>query len=91
VDVADVCSRLHALDVIAVLLEAGAGLGGAFLDAGLVDRVAVFIAPMLLGGADAPGPTGGAGLGLGDAVRLTGLTVRPLGGDWLLEADVSRP
>jgi diaminohydroxyphosphoribosylaminopyrimidine deaminase/5-amino-6-(5-phosphoribosylamino)uracil reductase len=91
VDVVDVCSRLHALDIIAVLLEAGAGLGGAFLEGGLVDRVAVFIAPMLIGGARAPGPTGGAGLGLGEAIRLAGLTVRGLGDDWLLEADVSRP
>ena len=91
VDVAEVCRRLYTLDAIAVLLEAGAGLGSAFLDGGLVDRVAVFIAPMLLGGAGAPGPTGGAGLGLGEAMRLTGLTARPLGEDWLLEANVSRP
>jgi len=90
VDVSDVCARLHALDVTAVLLEAGSGLGGAFLEAGLVDRVAVFVAPMLLGGARAPGPTGGTGLTLGDAVRLTDLTTRPLGDDWLLEANVSR-
>jgi hypothetical protein len=46
---------------------------------------------MLIGGARAPGPTGGAGLGLGEAIRLAGLTVRGLGDDWLLEADVSRP
>jgi diaminohydroxyphosphoribosylaminopyrimidine deaminase/5-amino-6-(5-phosphoribosylamino)uracil reductase len=91
VDVLDLCSQLHALDVTAVLLEAGSGLGGAFLDAGLVDRVAVFIAPMLLGGVGAPGPIGGAGLGLGQPVRLAGLTARPLGDDWFLEGDVSRP
>jgi len=90
VDVGDVCGRLYGLDVTAVLLEAGSGLGGAFLDAGLVDRVAVFVAPMLLGGAAAPVPTAGAGLGLGDAVRLTGVTTRPLGDDWLIEASVSR-
>ena len=90
VDVADVCGRLYGLDVTAVLLEAGGGVGGAFLDAGLVDRVAAFIAPMLLGGAGAPVPTGGAGLGLGDAVRLTDVTARPLGDDWLIEANVSR-
>jgi diaminohydroxyphosphoribosylaminopyrimidine deaminase / 5-amino-6-(5-phosphoribosylamino)uracil reductase len=90
VDVADVCGRLYGLDVTAVLLEAGGGVGGAFLDAGLVDRVAAFIAPMLLGGAGAPVPTGGAGLGLGDAVRLTDVTTRPLGDDWLIEGNVSR-
>ena len=90
VDVADLCSRLHALDVTAVLLEAGSGLGGAFLEAGLVDRVAVFVAPLLLGGAVAPGPAGGAGLGLGDAIQLSDLTTRPLGDDWLIEANVAR-
>ena len=90
VDVADVCGRLHALDVTAVLLEAGSDLGGAFLDAGLVDRVAVFIAPMMLGGAGAPAPIAGAGLSLGDALRLTDITTRSLGADWLIEANVSR-
>ena len=90
VDVADLCSRLHALDVTAVLLEAGSGLGGAFLEAGLVDRVAVFVAPLLLGGAVAPGPAGGAGLDLGDAIQLSDLTTRPLGDDWLIEANVAR-
>jgi diaminohydroxyphosphoribosylaminopyrimidine deaminase / 5-amino-6-(5-phosphoribosylamino)uracil reductase len=90
VDVGDLCGRLHALDVTAVLLEAGSGLGGAFLDAGLVDRVAVFIAPTMLGGDGAPTPIAGAGLGLGDAPRLTDVTTRSLGDDWLIEANVSR-
>jgi diaminohydroxyphosphoribosylaminopyrimidine deaminase/5-amino-6-(5-phosphoribosylamino)uracil reductase len=90
VDVADVCGRLHGLDVTAVLLEAGGGVAGAFLDAGLVDRVAAFIAPTLLGGAGAPAPIAGGGLGLGDAVRLTDVTARPVGDDWLIEGNVSR-
>jgi diaminohydroxyphosphoribosylaminopyrimidine deaminase/5-amino-6-(5-phosphoribosylamino)uracil reductase len=90
VDVADVCARLFALDVIAVLLEAGSELTGAFVQAGLVDRVAVFVAPKLVGGTAAPTPVGGPGLSLGDAVRLDGLTARPLGDDWLLEGRVAR-
>jgi diaminohydroxyphosphoribosylaminopyrimidine deaminase/5-amino-6-(5-phosphoribosylamino)uracil reductase len=88
VDVADLCARLFALDVIAMLLEAGSELTGAFVQAGLVDRVAVFVAPKLLGGAGAPGPAGGPGLALGEALPLVDLTARPLGEDWLLEADV---
>jgi diaminohydroxyphosphoribosylaminopyrimidine deaminase / 5-amino-6-(5-phosphoribosylamino)uracil reductase len=90
VDVADVCARLFALDVVAVLLEAGGELAGSFLQAGLVDRVAVFVAPKLVGGAAAPTPVGGPGLLLGDAVRLERLTARPLGDDWLLEGRVAR-
>ena len=70
VDVTDLCARLLGLDVMAVLLEGGGELTGAFLQAGLVDRVAVFVAPKLLGGATAPGPAGGPGLLLPDALRL---------------------
>jgi diaminohydroxyphosphoribosylaminopyrimidine deaminase/5-amino-6-(5-phosphoribosylamino)uracil reductase len=88
VDVNDLCARLRALDVTAVLLEAGSELTGAFLEAGLVDRVVAFVGPKLLGGAGAPTPAGGPGRALGHARRLTGLTARPVGDDWLLEADV---
>ena len=88
VDVADLGARLLALDVTAVLLEAGSELTGAFVQAGLVDRVAAFVAPTLLGGADAPTPVGGPGLALASALRLTNMTTRPLGTDWLIEADI---
>jgi diaminohydroxyphosphoribosylaminopyrimidine deaminase / 5-amino-6-(5-phosphoribosylamino)uracil reductase len=90
VDVTDLCARLLGLDVMALLLEGGSELTGAFLQAGLVDRVAVFVAPKLLGGATAPGPAGGPGLTLPDAVRLGRLTARPIGDDWLLEGTVER-
>jgi diaminohydroxyphosphoribosylaminopyrimidine deaminase / 5-amino-6-(5-phosphoribosylamino)uracil reductase len=88
VDVADLCARLLGLDVIAVLVEAGSELTGAFVHAALVDRVAAFVAPKLLGGAAAPAPAGGPGFTLHGALPLTDLTARPLGPDWLLEADV---
>jgi diaminohydroxyphosphoribosylaminopyrimidine deaminase/5-amino-6-(5-phosphoribosylamino)uracil reductase len=88
VDVTDLCARLLALDVIAVLLEGGSELTGAFVQARLVDRVAAFVAPTLVGGARAPAPAGGPGLPLDAALRLAGLTARPLGADWLLEGDV---
>jgi diaminohydroxyphosphoribosylaminopyrimidine deaminase/5-amino-6-(5-phosphoribosylamino)uracil reductase len=88
VDVADLATRLFALDVTAVLLEAGTELTGAFVQAGLVDRVAAFVAPAVVGGAEAPTPVGGPGLTLPAALRLTNMTARPVGTDWLLEADV---
>ena len=88
VDVTDLATRLFALDVTAVVLEAGSELTGAFVQAGLVDRVAAFVAPTLLGGADAPTPIGGPGLALPSALRLTNMTTRPLGPDWLIEADI---
>ncbi len=44
-----------------LLVEGGPTLLGAFLDAEVVDRVAVFVAPKVFGG-DAPGAVGGAGI-----------------------------
>ncbi len=90
VDLRALLVALRALDVLAVLAEGGGELAGALADAGLVDRVAFFIAPRLLGGRRAPGPLGGTGRRLKDALALTGLTTRRLGDDLLVEADVAR-
>jgi diaminohydroxyphosphoribosylaminopyrimidine deaminase/5-amino-6-(5-phosphoribosylamino)uracil reductase len=80
--------ELFAREVRAVLVEGGAEVHGSFLESGLVDRVAVFVAPMLLGGRGAPGLAGGEGLELKSAVRLGALTVRQVGNDVLIEGDV---
>jgi diaminohydroxyphosphoribosylaminopyrimidine deaminase/5-amino-6-(5-phosphoribosylamino)uracil reductase len=90
VDVSDLVSRLGALEVGGILVEGGGKLAWAFLEAGLVDRVVAFTAPLLLGGGTAPRAVGGAGLLLPEAVRLDGISVRPVGKDWMMEADVVR-
>lgn len=88
---------LHALvtdlaqrEVTALLLEGGGELNAAFLEAGLVDRVLVFVAPILLGGREAPSPLGGAGRTLKEAFRLSSITARPLGEDLLIEGNIAR-
>jgi diaminohydroxyphosphoribosylaminopyrimidine deaminase / 5-amino-6-(5-phosphoribosylamino)uracil reductase len=88
VDVVALLARLAELDVRAVLLEGGAETHAAFVDAGVVDRVALFLAPRLLGGREAPGVLGGAGRDLKDATTLGPVSVTALGDDLLLEADV---
>jgi len=90
VDVGALLARLFELDVRAVLLEGGGETHAAFADAGLVDRVAVFLAPRLLGGRAAPGLLGGEGRDLKDALALGPMSVTMLGDDVLLEADVLR-
>jgi diaminohydroxyphosphoribosylaminopyrimidine deaminase / 5-amino-6-(5-phosphoribosylamino)uracil reductase len=70
-----------------VLIEGGAHLAGAALGAGVVDRVAFFVAPIVIGA----GTPAVEGLGLArvrDAIALGGLDVRRLGGDLLMEGDV---
>lgn len=89
VDLANLCSRLFGLDVLGVLVEGGGELAAAFLEAQLVDRVAFFVAPLLIGGRSAPTPVEGAGRTLGAAVRLRFMRVRAVGEDWLIEGEVA--
>jgi diaminohydroxyphosphoribosylaminopyrimidine deaminase/5-amino-6-(5-phosphoribosylamino)uracil reductase len=90
VDVGALLANLAAREVRAVLVEGGGEVLASFLAAGVVDRVAVFLAPLLLGGRAAPSVLAGHGRELKSAVRLAALTVTALGDDLLLEADVVR-
>ena len=90
VDLAALAAELARRDVTALLLEGGGELNAAFLEAGLVDRVVVFVAPLLLGGRSAPTPLEGPGRGLKEAFRLTAMTVRREGEDLVIEGDIDR-
>ncbi len=69
------------------MVEGGGGLLGQFLDQDLADEVAVFIAPMLIGGDRVPGelaavtPWPGGGADLARCPRLAEVRVRRLGAD----------
>ncbi|HET9766855.1 MAG TPA: bifunctional diaminohydroxyphosphoribosylaminopyrimidine deaminase/5-amino-6-(5-phosphoribosylamino)uracil reductase RibD [Thermoanaerobaculia bacterium] len=82
-----VLADLAGRGVQSVLVEGGGEVLGAFVAAGLFDRVEVVCAPLLVRGQDAPGPLGGAGTDkLADALRLDTLEVRRRGPDVLLGA-----
>ena len=79
-DLAALLHRLYARDRRHVLLEGGPTLAGAFLRAGLVDRVVAYVAPILLGA----GPPALASAGvqtIADALRLEVEDVTVLGAD----------
>jgi diaminohydroxyphosphoribosylaminopyrimidine deaminase/5-amino-6-(5-phosphoribosylamino)uracil reductase len=79
--------QLAALDIAAVLLEGGPHLAGAFLDAGEIDEVRLFLAPMLLGGASARDPLEGEGVGrISDAISALTLDCEHVGEDLLISA-----
>lgn len=79
-------------EVADLLVEGGAELAGAFVDQGLVDRIAFFYAPTLLGGRAAPGMVGGTGApSIAAALRVSRIRRRRVGDDLLVEGDVVRP
>jgi diaminohydroxyphosphoribosylaminopyrimidine deaminase/5-amino-6-(5-phosphoribosylamino)uracil reductase len=71
--------------VQSLFVEGGAHLAAALLAAGAVDRVAWFLAPMLIGGREAPSAIGGAGVAaLADAPRLIAPEFEAVGDDVLV-------
>ncbi len=90
VDLQALAALLADLEVTALLLEGGSELNAGFLEAGLVDRVALFFAPVILGGARAPTTVGGHGRSLKEAFRLSGITARQVGDDILVEGEIER-
>jgi diaminohydroxyphosphoribosylaminopyrimidine deaminase/5-amino-6-(5-phosphoribosylamino)uracil reductase len=73
-----------------VMIEGGASLAGAALSAGIVDRIAFFVAPKILGaGLSAIGGMGARRIL--DSISLGELSASSVGDDLLLEARVTRP
>jgi diaminohydroxyphosphoribosylaminopyrimidine deaminase / 5-amino-6-(5-phosphoribosylamino)uracil reductase len=70
-----------------LFLEGGPTLAGAFMAAGEVDELRIFIAPLLIGGEAAPGPIAGFGAAaIGDAERPLAVEHDQVGEDLLIRA-----
>ena len=79
--------QLGALGVTAVLLEGGPHLAGAFLDAGEIDEIRLFLAPLLLGGSSARDPLEGKGVEqISEALRALTFDCERVGEDLLISA-----
>jgi diaminohydroxyphosphoribosylaminopyrimidine deaminase / 5-amino-6-(5-phosphoribosylamino)uracil reductase len=90
VDLHAVMDCLAAHQINEVLVEAGATLCGSFLQAGLVDEIVVYMAPMFMG-TDARGLLNLPGVEKMDqAVKLEIVDVRAVGNDWKLQIKVER-
>jgi diaminohydroxyphosphoribosylaminopyrimidine deaminase/5-amino-6-(5-phosphoribosylamino)uracil reductase len=85
--VRDALGRLAERGLAGLLLEGGPHLAGAFLDAGEIDEVRLFLAPLLLGGRSARDPLEGEGVDLvADALRAQTLTCERVAEDLLISA-----
>jgi diaminohydroxyphosphoribosylaminopyrimidine deaminase/5-amino-6-(5-phosphoribosylamino)uracil reductase len=73
--------------VAGILLEGGPHLAGAFLDAGEIDEVRLFLAPLLLGGSKARDPLEGEGVErISEALRALTLDCKRVADDVLVSA-----
>ena len=84
-------SELGKRDVQHVLCEGGPTLAWQLVSGGLVDRAVLFLAPVLIGGADAPSLLMGAGSGsIGDALRFEIEEITRVGDDLKVVGRVHR-
>jgi len=79
--------QLGASGVTSILLEGGPHLAGAFLDAGEVDEIRLFVAPVLVGGSTARDPLEGTGVErIAEAARALTLECSRVADDVLISA-----
>ena len=85
--VASALLQLGASGITSILLEGGPHLAGAFYDAGEVDEVRLFLAPIVLGGRTARDPLEGEGTEtIAEAMRALTLDCERSGDDLLVSA-----
>jgi diaminohydroxyphosphoribosylaminopyrimidine deaminase/5-amino-6-(5-phosphoribosylamino)uracil reductase len=81
----DLDAVLHSLaerEIQSILVEGGSQVAGAFVDAGLVDKITLIAAPLIIGGGEAPVAIGGRGAQtIAEALRLQNVSVKQLGND----------
>jgi diaminohydroxyphosphoribosylaminopyrimidine deaminase/5-amino-6-(5-phosphoribosylamino)uracil reductase len=89
VDIPALLTHLGQRQVLSLMVEGGGQVLGSFFEEGAVQEVWAFLAPMIIGGAAAPGPVGGLGIDrLSQAAILHQVSIDPVGKDWLLRAKV---
>ncbi len=90
IDLNTLMKKLGEIKIDSILLEGGGTLNWAALSNGIVNLVQCYIAPKLLGGANAKTPIGGIGVDTpDDAYMLKNTVIKKIGDDFLLESEVA--
>ena len=91
VDLEAAMTGLALKGIDSILLEGGATLAASAFDAGIVDKVRIYTAPMIIGGVSAPGLIGGEGAStIPKAIRLRDIQTQMTGKDLVIEAYVEK-
>lgn len=89
VDLGQLLKVLGQHQITSVLVEGGGTLLGYMFDHGLVDKVVVFVAPVIVGGSEAETAVGGRGVEkIADAIRLESVAVTECNGDVMVSGYV---
>lgn len=88
-DIRDLVMKLKSRNVTSVLIEGGSSVNSSAVNAGIVDSVAFFISPKIIGGENSFSVIGGKGVRyLKNAIELKNIKIKRLGEDILIEGDI---
>jgi diaminohydroxyphosphoribosylaminopyrimidine deaminase/5-amino-6-(5-phosphoribosylamino)uracil reductase len=91
VDLEKLLQHLAGREVTSLLVEGGGILLGSMFDLEVVDLVAAFIAPVILGGGTAPTRVGGRGVEMvAEAVKLDRVSLTTLGDNVMITGYIVR-
>lgn len=91
VDLSYLMHELGKRKIDSILLEGGGILNYAFLEEGLVDKVLIYVAPIIFGGKDASTPVEGKGVAYpNEAFKLEILEIHHFDDDILIEAQMKK-
>ena len=92
VDMEAMVKELGKLQISSLLIEGGPGINASAIQEGIVDKVIMFIAPMIIGGKIAPSAIQGEGIAiLEEAVRIDDIKIKKLAEDLMVEGYVKKP
>jgi diaminohydroxyphosphoribosylaminopyrimidine deaminase/5-amino-6-(5-phosphoribosylamino)uracil reductase len=90
VDLVKLLEVLGKRQITSILVEGGGILLGSLFDQGLVDKVIAFIAPVIIGGAEAKTAVAGRGVDqVAESFRLEGMKAEKLGDDLMVSGYVT--
>ncbi len=85
VDLRKLLQNLGKQEIASILVEGGGTLLGSFFDQKLMDKVVIFISPVIIGGKDAVSPIGGKGIDrMTEALRLNRVKMKLFDDDALV-------
>jgi len=88
VELVAVMSQLAKLEINEVMVEAGARLNGALIEAGLIDELIVYMAPILMGDKALGLFALNSVLNMEQRIALKISDIRPVGDDWRITAKI---